>query len=101
MRFAAPALLGLTAQARAFEAIGLFVGVIALILIGGVLVFQVRKRYFQEDSPDEALSIEDYRRLMEEGSLAPQEFERIRRQMEGIEEPKPDDRIQSSPHSKD
>ncbi|MBX9679693.1 MAG: hypothetical protein K2X38_13095 [Gemmataceae bacterium] len=95
MRFAARSLPGLTAQTSAMEAVGLFVGILFLILIGAAAVFQVRKRYFQDDSSSEALSIEDYRRLMEEGSLAPQEFERIRRQMEGIEKPKTDDRIQS------
>jgi len=96
MRFAA-SLPGLTAQARVFEAIGLFVGVILVILIGAYVVFRVRQRYLQDDSPSEVLSIEDYRRLMEEGSLAPQEFERIRRQMESNGTPDADESAPPSP----
>lgn len=89
MRFAVPSLLGLTAQGRVWEAFGLFSGIIALILAGAYLVLQARRRYVQDDSDAEELSIEDYRRLMDEGSLAPEEFERIRRRMEAIENPKP------------
>jgi len=97
MRFAAPSFPGLTAQARVYEAVGLFVGVISLILIGAYVVFQVRQRFLEHDSPTEALTIEDYRRLMEEGSLAPQEFERIRRQMESNGTPAPDEPTPPSP----
>jgi hypothetical protein len=86
-----PALLALlTATTQVGREVVLLVSVLAGLILVGVLVVMWFKRWqAAEQKSAPTMRVEDYRALMEQGLLDPQEFDRIRNYLENKVPPNP------------
>jgi hypothetical protein len=86
----------LPARGMNLELIWATVGLVAAILLGVILIVWVdrwRKRSRAEGPADE---LDQYRGLLDQGLLSPEEYERIRTRLEQGARAKPDERIQAA-----
>jgi hypothetical protein len=81
----------LTAQFRLdLEWIILATSLVGLILLGLFVIVRYKRWQEAEQTPDPPTRLEDFKALMEQGLLDPQEFERIREAMQKTPESPPE-----------
>lgn len=83
--FPADAILtaNLTAQFRLDLEWVILAGILlGLVFLGGFIVARYKRWLVEQKTPPASMAIDDYRALLDQGLLDPEEFERIRRRLE-------------------